>query len=179
MNILILNGSPHPNGTTAQLRAAFEAGAKSKGHTVTTFHTAKEEIHACLGCDHCRNTDDGCVFKDSMEKLNPLLLSADCIVFVTPLYYFGMSAQIKAAIDRFYANNTKLREQSKKAVLIAACGDADSWALDALDAHYHTLCNYLHWENAGELNALGMYTPADLPNSNYVEEAEKLGASLS
>ena len=178
MDILILNGSPHPNGTTAALRKAFEEEAVKAGHKITTFHTAKEELHACLGCDHCRNTDDGCVYKDSMEKLNPLLFETDCVVFVTPLYYFGMSAQIKLAIDRFYANNSALRKQKKKALLIAACGDVDTDALDALDEHYHTLCRYLHWENIGELNAIGMYIPDDLKNSTYIEEARKLGASL-
>lgn len=101
MKILILDGSPHPNGTTSLLRKAFAEGALSAGHTVDTFHTAKEDLHPCLGCNHCRNTGDGCVYKDGMENLNPLLLMADCVVFSTPLYYFGMSAQIKMAIDRF------------------------------------------------------------------------------
>lgn len=178
MNILILNGSPHTNGTTAVLRKAFEERAVANGHEVTTFHAAKEDLHACLGCDHCRTTDKGCVYKDSMEKLNPLLLEAECVVFVTPLYYFGMSAQIKMVIDRFYANNSTFRELNKKAILIAACGDADDWTLDALDAHYHVLCNYLHWENIGELNAIGMYTPADLEKSDYVQKAKELADSL-
>ena len=62
------------------------------------------------------------------------------LFFSTPLYYFGMSAQIKMAIDRFFANNQVLRAQKKQAVLLAACGDTDSWALDALDAHYHAVC---------------------------------------
>lgn len=179
MKILILDGSPHPHGTTALLREAFTEGAKKQGHAVTTFHAARETLHSCLGCDHCRNTDEGCVHHDSMDRLNPLLLEADCVVFSTPLYYFGMSSQIKMVIDRFYANNGTLRSQNKKAILLAACGDTDDWALDALDAHFHALCHYLHWENAGELNAIGMYTPDDLKQSNYIEDARVLGSSLS
>ena len=100
------------------------------------------------------------------------------LFFSTPLYYFGMSAQIKMAIDRFFANNQVLRAQKKQAVLLAACGDTDSWALDALDAHYHAVCYYLHWENAGEVNAIGMYTPADIEGWAYLEEARALGRSL-
>ena len=45
MKILILDGSPHPNGTTSLLRKAFAEGALSAGHTVDTFHTAKEDLH--------------------------------------------------------------------------------------------------------------------------------------
>ena len=178
MKILVINGSPHPHGTTSLLRDAFEEGAKSKGHSITTFHAGQETLHSCLGCDHCRTADEGCVYKDGMETLNPLLLEADCVVFVTPLYYFGMSSQLKMVIDRFYANNAKLREQNKKAVLLAACGDADEWTLDALDHHYHALCTYLRWENAGEINAIGMYTPDDLKGSDYIEKARALGSSL-
>lgn len=178
MKILIINGSPHLTGTTAVLRKAFEEGARSNGHSITTFHAARETLHPCLGCEHCRKTEDGCVYKDSMELLNPELLQADCVVFVSPLYYFGMSSQIKMIIDRFYANNAALRGQKKKAALIAACGDTDEWALDAMNEHYHAICKYLHWESVGALNAIGMYTPDDLSGSDYVEKANALGRSI-
>lgn len=179
MKILMINGSPHTHGTTALLKDSFTEGALLAGHSVTYFDAAKEELHPCLGCNHCRNTEDGCVYKDAMEKLNPLLLDADCIVFITPLYYFGMSAQIKMAIDRFYANNTLLRSQNKKAILLAACGDKDDWAMDALTAHYKAVCHYLHWEDAGSILAYGMYVREDIENSDYPEKAKELGASLA
>lgn len=179
MKILILNGSPHKKGTTALMISEFKCGAEENGHTVTVFHTAEENIHACTACDHCRTSDSGCVFKDGMDKLNPLLMDADLVVFSTPLYYFGMSAQIKTVIDRFYANNQVLREHKKKAVLLAACGDTDDWAMDALKLHYEAVCHYLHWENAGILLGIGMYTRDDIEHSSYPEKAYELGKSLS
>lgn len=178
MKIFIIYGSPHVNGTTALLRDSFIEGAFSKGHTITSFDVAKEELHACTGCNHCRTTEDGCIYKDGMEKLNPGLLAADCVVFVTPLYYFGMSAQLKMVIDRFYANNTVLRSQKKKAILLAACGDTDSWTMDALVSHYEALCKYLNWDNAGSINAIGMYLRPDIEKSDYPELAKTLGISL-
>ena len=114
MNILIINGSPHTKGTTALLRDKFQKGAASAGHNITTFHACKEELHPCIGCDYCRTTENGCIYKDGMETLNPLLKNADCVVFVTPLYYFGMSSQMKMVIDRFYANNAALRSLEKE-----------------------------------------------------------------
>ena len=179
MKILIINGSPHTDGTTALLRDKFAEGAADAGHSITTFHACKEELHPCIGCDRCRTTEDGCIYKDGMEKLNPLLLDADCVVFATPLYYFGMSAQIKMVIDRFYANNTTLRSQKKKAVLLAACGDTDSVTLDALYQHYQAVCGYLHWEDAGSVQAIGMYTRPDIEKSSYPEAARALGQSLA
>lgn len=178
MNILIINSSPHTKGTTALLRDKFAEWASAAGHNITTFHACKEELHPCIGCDHCRTGEEGCIYKDGMEKLNPLLLSADRVVFVTPLYYFGMSAQIKTAIDRFYANNALLRSQPKKAILLAACGDTDSWAMDALYQHYQAVCRYLHWEDAGSVLAIGMYTRPDIESSDYPDAAKTLGQSL-
>jgi multimeric flavodoxin WrbA len=65
-----------------------------------------------------------CVHDDSMNKLNNELLAADLVVLVTPLYYFGMSAQIKT-VDRFYANNEQLMTSHKKAMLMATSHSAD------------------------------------------------------
>ncbi len=178
MNILILNGSPHPKGTSALLIEQFTKGAAEKGHTVNIFNAAKETLHPCLGCDHCRNTGNGCVYKDSMETLNPLLLEADLVVFSTPLYYFGMSAQIKMVVDRFYANNTALRENPKKALLLATCGDTDNWAMDALKSHYEAICKYLKWESLDTLLAVGMYVREDIENSEYPEKAYELGLAI-
>nr|WP_308747462.1 hypothetical protein [uncultured Bariatricus sp.] len=69
MNILIINGSPHTKGTTALLRDKFAEGAASAGHNITTFHACKEELHPCTGCDHCRTTENGCIYKDGKYSL--------------------------------------------------------------------------------------------------------------
>lgn len=178
MKILIMNGSPHKHGTTAALTHAFVRGCSERGHEIRTFDTATASIHPCIGCDHCRAPENSCVFQDDMTKLNPLLMDADLVVLVTPIYYFGMSAQLKSAIDRFYANNATLRSQSKKFALIAACGDNEDWAMDGLRAHYRSLCRYMNWPSIGELYAIGMYTPEDLQDSDYLERAYQFGASL-
>ena len=58
-----------------------------------------------------------------MTRLYPEILSADLIAFVTPVYYFGISTQLKTAIDRFFSINKKIRKFPKKAVLLAAFGE--------------------------------------------------------
>jgi multimeric flavodoxin WrbA len=74
-----------------------------------------------------------------MNKLNPELLETDVVVFVTPLYYFGMSAQIKTVLDRFYGNNYKLMGSGKKAMLMATSYDDNEWTMTDLVAHYKTI----------------------------------------
>ena len=94
MRILVLNGSPHPDGATADMVAAFEKGAKEAGHDVVTFSVARMNVKGCLGCEYCHNKGEGkCVQQDDMKALYPEFLSADMVVFASPIYYFTLSAQ--------------------------------------------------------------------------------------
>ena len=102
--ILILNGSPRPNGNTAALIAAFTEGAQSAGHTVTRFDLSRMKIGGCLGC--CgggKNPDAPCVQKDDMTLIYPAYREADIVIFASPMYYWGFSGQLKCAIDRLFA----------------------------------------------------------------------------
>ncbi|MDO9592676.1 MAG: flavodoxin family protein [Erysipelotrichaceae bacterium] len=179
MKILMLTGSPHVNGTTALLADEFCAGAKESGHEVVRFNTSKMEIHPCIGCDHCRKHAGRCVFEDDMAKIVPELVSADAVVLVTPLYYFGMTAQLKRTVDRFYAVNAELRRAPKKLLLISAGSDQDDWAMEALTAHYRNIARYLKWLEGGVVLALGASNRKDLENSDYPQMAKRLGAGLA
>ncbi len=77
-----------------------------------------------------------------MEDIRQEILRADMLVFVTPLYYYGMSAQLKTLIDRFCAINGSLRRKKMKSVLISAAWNGDGWTFDALKAHYHMINSY-------------------------------------
>lgn len=56
------------------------------------------DVHPCMGCGACRMSGN-CVHHDDMMEIKKQILSADMLVFVTPIYYFGMSAQLKAVRD--------------------------------------------------------------------------------
>ena len=102
--ICILNGSPRPNGNTKALIQAFTAGAEAAGHSVTCFDLQKMDIHGCLGC--CAGGKDPaspCVQKDGMERIYPVYAAADTVVLASPMYYWGISGQLKCAFDRLFA----------------------------------------------------------------------------
>ena len=176
MKILVLTGSPHPDGTTALLADEFCSGVKETEHELVRFDTAQLNIHPCIACDHCRKNDNPCIFEDDMAKIYPHLLEADLVVLVTPLYYFGMSAQLKMAIDRFYAVNAKLRSKPKQSCLFAACGDHDEWAMEALVKHYELICRYLNWENCGTILSYGCSTKEDVMGTDFPKQARDMGA---
>lgn len=176
MNIVLLTGSAHRSGTTAALAREFQRGAEDAGHEVFRFDAAFHDVHPCIGCDRCRR-EGVCTFAaDDMKRLNPHLLAAEAVVFVSPIYYFDLSAQLKAVIDRFYANDDALHG-GKRALLLTAMADEDPAAAEGADATFQSICDYLQWENAGILNAANASTAEDLTEED-LRRAYDLGKDL-
>lgn len=178
MNVLIIKGSPHEKGTTSLLAKKFEEGARAAGHVVQEIDAAHMDIKSCLGCNYCRKNNGICVHNDDMADAYPMLSDADAIVFVTPLYYFGFTSQIKKVIDRFYAMNFELRAEAKMACLLAAGADREEWAMEGISATFDVMCRYLRWENAGSVLALGCGSREEIKESEYLGQAEVLGRSV-
>lgn len=177
MKIVVLTGSPHKSGTTAALTEQFLLGAAEAGHEVFRFDAAQKDVHPCIACEHCHTTDQGCVFSDGMAELNPHLMTADAIVLVSPIYYFGLSAQLKTVIDRFYANNAALKAP-KKAALILAMADKPVETADGAVLSYQRMVQYLGWEDVGTVLATGCATASDLEQTPFPIQAYKLGKAL-
>lgn len=179
MKILILCGSPHKNGTTNALAEALISGIDQSRHEVEKIQLAEKKIAPCLGCEYCKRNDGACVQKDDMAALLPSVLAADVIVFVSPIYYFGFNAQLKAVIDRFYAVNARLKLQTqKKAILLTAGGGKEEWIPDGIFANYHTMLRYLNWTTLGQICALNCHVKDQLAQTTCLEQAKELGRSL-
>jgi multimeric flavodoxin WrbA len=99
MNILILNGSPRKGGNTDLLLAQIETGIHHAGHTAEHINLPRLAIHPCTGCGHCE-TQGLCIIKDDMTALYDKIEAANRIVIGSPIYFYGVTAQTKAFIDR-------------------------------------------------------------------------------
>lgn len=177
MKIVVLEGSPNKNGSSNMLAEQFIKGALETGHQVEVIDAARAKIHPCTGCIHC-DYDGPCIQKDEMEQIRESILGADMMVFVTPLYYYGMSAQLKILIDRFCAFNGSIQRKQMKSAVISAAWNSDSWTFDALKAHYDTLVRYLNLEDLGAVYGKGCGTPSMTARSKYMKLAYDLGRSI-
>lgn len=177
MKIVILEGSPNKHGSSNHLAEQFIRGAEEAGHTVTIIDAAHADIHPCTGCIHC-GYEGPCVQKDDMETIRAEILAADMMVFVTPLYYYSMSAQLKTLIDRFCAFNSSIQAKRMKSALLTAAWNADDWTFDALEAHYRTLVRYLNLKDMGAVLGRGCGTPSMTKRSHFAQQAYELGRSL-
>ncbi|MBK5132855.1 flavodoxin family protein [Candidatus Bathyarchaeota archaeon] len=91
-------GSPREKATDYVLKMALEEMRKQGFETI--FFTVKgKNINFCIHCDYCLK-NKVCVFKDDMQEVYSLLKKADGIIFATPVYNGGVSAQTKAIMDR-------------------------------------------------------------------------------
>ena len=177
MKIVLLLGSPNRQGSSRLLAESFRQGAEEAGHTVELIDAAHSSIHPCTGCIRC-GYDGSCVQKDDVEAIREKILAADMLVFATPLYYYGMSAQLKTMIDRFCAFNSSLQRKHLKSALLAVAWNSDDWTFDALEAHYKTLVRYLNLTDMGTVLGYGCGTPAMTQHSPYPQQAYTLGNRL-
>ena len=177
MKIVVLEGSPNKNGSSNMLAEQFIKGALETGHQVEVIDAARAKIHPCTGCIHC-GYDGPCIQKDEMEQIRESILGADMMVFVTPLYYYGMSAQLKILIDRFCAFNGSTQRKQMKSAVISAAWNSDSWTFEALEAHYKTLVRYLNLQDMGMVLGYGCGTPSMTEHSQFPQQAYSLGNCL-
>lgn len=177
MKIIMLLGSPNGKGSSNLLAECFRQGAQEAGHTVEMIHVAQADIHPCTGCIYC-GYEGPCAQKDDVETIRAKILDADMLVFVTPLYYFGMSAQLKTLVDRFCAFNSSIHSKHMRAALLTVAWNSDDWTFDALEAHYKTLVRYLNLQDMGMVLGYGCGTLTLTKHSFYPQEAYQLGKRL-
>lgn len=189
-NILIIKGGGRPNGNTAQLIDSFIKGAEEIGHTVEIISLIKNEVKGCLGCNACRYGKP-CVQRDSFNELVPKIESADCLVFASPLYFWTVSARIKAFIERFYCiaeedPNPPLGRYEKYPIkdcaLLMTSADDFFWTFEQAVSYYQfTLVNYIGFHDKGMLLAGGCGDTNGEPQifkTQHLERAYQFGKSI-
>ena len=177
MKILVLNGSPNENGSTRLLIYGFTRGAEEAGHRVSVLDTAHMNVRPCTGCIAC-GYDGPCVQKDDMEQIRKAVMESDMLVFATPLYFFGFSAQLKTVLDRFCAFSSRVNMRNMKSAFLSVAWNDDDWTMDAVREHYLTLVRYLNLRDMGMVLGTGCGTPSMTRRSRFPQAARELGKSL-
>jgi multimeric flavodoxin WrbA len=102
MKVLAIYGSPRKGGNTDLLLDETVKGAQSAGAEVATVRCCDLKMEGCIECGSCDGTGE-CVVEDDMQIVYPRLLEADAIVLASPMFFYGITAQAKALIDRCQA----------------------------------------------------------------------------
>lgn len=156
MKILVLNGSPRAKGNTKQMIDAFTQGAARAGHHTDVVDVCKKRIGGCLACEYCHTKGNGtCIQKDDMQEVYNLLNQAEMLVIASPIYYHGISGQLKCVVDRFYsAAYPEKPPLLKKIAMFLSSGDAAMYD-GAMFSFQGDFLDFLGLENMGVFTAHG------------------------
>ena len=126
--ILVLSTSPRKGGNSDTLADAFIQGAQETEHRVEKITLYDKNIGFCKGCLTCVKTQR-CIIHDDAESIVQQMLTADVLVFSTPIYYYGMCGQMKTLLDRsnpLYSADYRFRD----VYLLAAAAEEDEHTAD-------------------------------------------------
>lgn len=102
MHMAIVLGSPRKNGNSELLAQAVAKGMEKAGGTVEYIRLNGLSLRPCQGCGGC-DKSGVCVIKDDMTAIYEQIDKADRVLLVTPVYFYGPSAQLKICVDRMQA----------------------------------------------------------------------------
>ena len=189
-NILVIQGGGRPKGNTEQLIASFRAGAEESGHSVGTVSLIKNEVKGCTGCNACR-FGKPCVQKDAFNSIVPKIREADCLVFASPLYFWQLSARIKAFIERFYSLaepdpapplGRYEKYPEKDCALLVTSADDFFWTFEQAVSYYRfNMVNYMGFRDRGMVLAGGCGDTSGKPEigkTGHLAEAYAFGKNL-
>ncbi len=97
--VLVITTSLRAKSNSDRLADEMIRGAKDAGHDIELIRLKNKRINFCRGCLACQKTEK-CVIKDDAVEIAGKVKEADTLVFVTPIYYYEMSGQMKTLLDR-------------------------------------------------------------------------------
>ncbi len=102
MKVIAFHGSPRVKGNSELLLNETIKAIEEEGHEVTLFRAAQMSISPCLNCGGCDDTGE-CVVQDDMDDVYQAIREGERFVLASPIFFFSLTAQIKALIDRCQA----------------------------------------------------------------------------
>ena len=185
--VLIVNSSYRENSNSSELGLCVAEGARKAGHEVTVIDIGRMRIEPCRGCEAClQPKSKGCVVRDDMQSLYPLVREADVIIYASPVYWFNMGGQIKQFIDRCFSVAVLPGYQepgpfaAKKLGAVLAYGGEDPFDSGCVNALrcFQDICAYTGAEWAGAVYGSASEEGGIRENTALLEEAEAYGEAL-
>ena len=159
------------------LAQAFAEGAE-KNNEVEIVSVADYKVNPCIGCNSCFTREKNeCFQNDDMPVIYEKLREADTVVIASPVYFYGISAQLKAVIDRLH---TPMRDEFhiKRLALLLVGAASLPELFDAIKLQYQLVLNFFHLEDAGMVLVRGAKDKGDVKNGDGLKRAYELGESI-
>ncbi len=176
-NIVILVGSVRKNGNTARLAQSFAEGA-AKNNNVEIISVADYNVDPCIGCNSCFTREGNqCFQDDDMVQIYEKLRNADVVVVASPVYFYGISAQLKAIVDRLHTPMRNTFHIKKLGLLLVGAAELAK-LFDPIIIQYQMVLDFFKLESIGTVLVRGVKDIGDIEGSSALKEAYELGNSL-
>lgn len=175
--IVVLSGSPRKGGNTELLVNSFVEGARVH-NDVEVISIREYKVNPCTGCNACRiGSAQRCVQKDDMGRVFEKLSDADILVIASPVYFYGVSAQLKALIDRFHSPERNCLKLKGLALLLIGA-DTIPKLFDSIISQYWLTLEYFKLKDYGMVLVNGVEEKAAIKGNEKLNEAYSLGLAM-
>ena len=135
LKVLLINGSPRPNGNTALALKNMAEVFENQGVEAEILNIGSNAIRGCIACNSCKKAGK-CVFDDAVNEAAPKFQEADGLVVASPVYYASANATLIAFLDRlFYSTSFDKRMKVGASVVVARRGGCSA-TFDELNKYF-------------------------------------------
>ena len=176
-----MTGSPRAKGNSNALAEEFIKAAQESGNIVNRIDAANSGVTGCIACDTCWNQGVPCSVDDHFNKIAPLIQQADVYVFVFPLYWYSIPAQIKAVIDKMYclgSSKSPTSLKDKEYIVIVSGEESKEKAYQGTLKSFESIADFLHWTEQNRLIAGGLGPVGAVETSPYLAQAFEMGKNI-
>lgn len=187
MKVAAFFGSPRPDGNTDILLQEALTPIRAAGHEIVLFKLNYLNIKPCQDCGGCTKTG-ACVIQDGMAEIYEAIRTADRFIVASPIFFFSLSAQTKAMIDRcqaFWCEKYLLRKdipagpRGRKGLLLVAAGMKKDDAVTCADTVAKIFFRTISVPTHETVSALGVDAKGDILNKPAaLQEAREAGERL-
>ena len=139
LKVLMLNGSPRPNGNIALALREMEQVFEESGVEYENIQLGKQVIRGCIACESCRKTHK-CVFDDIVNKLAEKFEAADGLVIGSPVYFGSANGTLMSALQRLFYSTSFDKSLKVGASVVSARRSGCTATFDELNKFF-TLAN--------------------------------------
>ena len=176
-NIVILVGSMRKGGNTDLLAQKFAEGA-AEHNNVEIISVSDFKVSPCIGCNTCFTREGNVCFNhDDMDMIYEKLSHADVLVIASPVYFYGISAELKAIIDRLHTPMRNTFAIRKIALLLVGAAELPK-LFDPILMQYQMVLDFFHLQDCGKVLVRGVKDKGDIIGRPEMEQAYQLGLTI-
>lgn len=175
-NVVILVGSMRRGGNTDLLARRFAEGA-AEHNSVEIVSAADYRITPCIGCNTCFTREGNACCNRDMDMIYEKLRRADVLVIASPVYFYGISAKLKAIIDRLHTPMRNTFAVRRLALLLVGAAELPK-LFDTILMQYQMILDFFHLQDCGKILVRGVKDKGDIIGRPEMDAAYQLGVAI-